>query len=160
MADVKVYVRENNTATIVCPSCQTVKHFNADRYRQQRHSFSVRCRCQNVFSVLLDFRRSYRKQTSLHGTYEVLSEGGIGGGIIHISNISRGGLGFTVSGLHRIEKGQLLNIEFQLNDKNKTVLKNRPSCERSTKTLLVASLNRTLPWIRLWFFPAKLANAV
>nr|WP_321467559.1 PilZ domain-containing protein [uncultured Desulfobulbus sp.] len=150
MADVKVYVRENNTATIVCPSCQTVKHFNADRYRQQRHSFSVRCRCQNVFSVLLDFRRSYRKQTSLHGTYEVLSEGGIGGGIIHISNISRGGLGFTVSGLHRIEKGQLLNIEFQLNDKNKTVLKkqaivrtvdqNSVGCEFKSNTALDKAL--------------------
>lgn len=123
MADVKVYVRENNTATLVCPSCRSVKHFDAGRYRHQRHTFSVRCRCQLVFSILLDFRRNYRKQTSLHGTYEILSEGGIGGGIIHISNVSRGGLGFTVSGIHRIEKDQLLQVEFQLNDKNKTVLK-------------------------------------
>ena len=123
MADVKLYVRENNTATLVCPSCRTVKHFDAGRYRHQRHTFSVRCRCQHVYSVLLDFRRNYRKQTSLHGTYEIISEGGIGGGIIHISNISRGGIGFSVSGIHRIEKNQLLQVEFQLNDKNKTVLK-------------------------------------
>ncbi|MGD9948296.1 MAG: PilZ domain-containing protein [Desulfobulbus sp.] len=123
MADVKVYVRENNTATMVCPSCQAVKHFDAERYRHQRHTFSVRCRCQHVFSVLLDFRRNYRKQTSLHGTYEIISKDGVGGGIIHINNISRGGLGFSVSGIHRIEKDQLLQVEFQLNDKNKTVLK-------------------------------------
>ncbi|MDD2463618.1 MAG: PilZ domain-containing protein [Desulfobulbus sp.] len=123
MADVKVYVRENNTATLVCPSCRAVKHIDAGRYRVLRHTFSVRCRCQHVFSVLLDFRRSYRKQTNLHGTYEIISEGGVGGGIIHISNISRGGLGFTVSGIHRIEKEQLLQVEFQLNDKKKTVLK-------------------------------------
>lgn len=123
MADLKVYIRDNDTATFVCPSCGAVKHFDAARYRQQRHTLSVRCRCQHVFSVLLDFRRYFRKQTNLQGTYEIISEGGVGGGMIHISNISRGGIGFTVSGVHRIEKDQLLQIEFQLNDKNKTVLK-------------------------------------
>jgi uncharacterized C2H2 Zn-finger protein len=125
MAHLKVHVRDNNTATLVCPACGAVKHFAADRYRHSRHVISVRCRCQNVFSLLLDFRRHYRKQTSLPGTYEILSEGGVGGGIIHINDISRGGLGFTVSGLHRIESGQELQVEFQLNDKKKTVLKRR-----------------------------------
>jgi hypothetical protein len=125
MAHLKVHVRDNNTATLICPACGAVKHFAADRYRHSRHVISVRCRCQNVFSLLLDFRRHYRKQTSLPGTYEILSEGGVGGGIIHINDISRGGLGFTVSGLHRIEKDQELQVEFQLNDKKKTVLKRR-----------------------------------
>jgi len=119
---IKVYVRENNIATIVCPKCRSAKHFDAGKYRHQRHKFSVRCRCQHVFTVQLDFRRNFRKQTSLHGTYEVLSKGAHGGGIIHITNISRGGLGFTVSGLHDIQKGQLVQVEFQLNDKKKTVL--------------------------------------
>lgn len=123
MTEVKVHVRENNSATLVCPSCRTVKHFDAGRYRHQRHVFSVRCRCNQVFSILLDFRRHYRKQTSLHGTYQILSEGGVGGGIIHIHNLSRSGLGFTISGLHAIQQDQVVEIEFQLSDKNKTVLK-------------------------------------
>ncbi|ADW17481.1 type IV pilus assembly PilZ [Desulfobulbus propionicus DSM 2032] len=123
MAELKVHVRDNNTATVICPSCGVVKHFAVDQFRHGRHTLSVRCRCQQVFSLLLDFRRHYRKQTSLPGTYEILTEGGIGGGIIHINNISRTGIGFTVSGIHRIEQGQLLLIEFQLNDKNNTVLK-------------------------------------
>lgn len=125
MAHLKVHVRDNNTATLICPACGAVKHFAADRYRHGRHTISVRCRCQQVFSLLLDFRRHYRKQTGLPGTYEILSEGGVGGGIIHINDISRSGLGFTVSGLHRIEKDQQLQVEFQLNDKKKTVLKRR-----------------------------------
>ncbi len=125
MAHLKVHVRDNNTATLICPACGVVKHFAADRYRHGQHIISVRCRCQQVFSLLLDFRRHYRKQTSLPGVYEILSKGGVGGGIIHINNISRSGLGFTVSGLHRIEKDQELQVEFQLNDKKKTVLKRR-----------------------------------
>lgn len=123
MTNVKVYVRDNNTATLICPACGAIKHTNTDAFRHSRHTITVRCRCREMFNILLDFRRHYRKQISLPGTYEITSQGGIGGGIIHIRNISKGGLGFTVSGLHRIDKGQELLLEFQLNDKMKTVLK-------------------------------------
>jgi len=125
MSNTKAHVRENNTATLICPACGAIKHIAAEKFRFGRHTINVRCRCQQLFTVLLDFRRHYRKQTSLPGTYEIISEGGIGGGIIHINNISRSGVGFTVSGLHHIEKDQELLVEFQLNDKRKTTLKKR-----------------------------------
>jgi len=121
MSDVKVHVRDNNTATLVCPACGTVKIIAADKFRQGNHTIKVQCRCQQTFSVLFDFRRHYRKQVNLPGTYVILSAGG--GGIINITNISRGGLGFTISGLHGIKENQKLQIEFQLNDKKKSVLK-------------------------------------
>lgn len=123
MSRTTVHVRENDTATLICPACGAIKPIATDSFRHGRHTLSVRCRCQHEFTVLLDFRRNYRKQTSLPGTYEIVSEGGVGGGIIHVNNISRGGVGFTVSGIHRIEQDQELQIEFQLNDKNRTVLK-------------------------------------
>jgi hypothetical protein len=121
--NLKVHVRDNNTATLICPACGFVRHISAAKLLHARHTLSIRCRCQHVFTVLFDFRRHFRKPTSLPGTYVITSEGGVGGGIIHINNISRGGLGFTVSGLHRIEKGQELMIEFQLNDRKRTPLK-------------------------------------
>lgn len=121
----KAHVRTTGTATLICPACGAVRNVAADQFRHGRHSITVRCRCQHVYSILLDFRRHYRKKTNLPGTYEILSEGGVGGGIIHVVNISRSGLGFTVSGLHRIEKDQLLLIEFQLNDKKQTILRKR-----------------------------------
>ncbi len=125
MTEIKLHVRNNNTATLVCPNCGTIKHIAAERFRHIRHTVTVRCRCQKILTILFDFRRNYRKQTNLTGMYEIATQGGIGGGLIHIHNISRGGLGFTISGLHRIEKGQELLLEFQLNDKMKTVLKKR-----------------------------------
>ncbi|MBM9537778.1 PilZ domain-containing protein [Desulfobulbus alkaliphilus] len=121
----KAHVRTNGTATLICPACGAVRNVSAERFRHGRHVITARCRCRHVYNILLDFRRHYRKKTNLPGTYEILSEGGVGGGIIHIINISRGGLGFTVSGLHRIEKDQLLLVEFQLNDKKQSVLKKR-----------------------------------
>lgn len=118
-----VHVRNDNTATLTCPACGFIKQFSAEPYLLRQHTIAVRCHCQESFSVLLNFRRHYRKQTNLSGIYEIASDGGSGGGIIQIANISRSGVGFTVSGLHRIKKGQQIRIEFQLNDKNKTVLK-------------------------------------
>jgi len=120
MASIKVHVRDDLTATLVCPACGVIRQIAADRFRQSRHTVKVQCRCQQTFEVLFDFRHHYRKQVNLTGTYQII---GGGGGIINLTNISRGGVGFTISGLHQIEKDQRLQIEFQLNDKKRTVLK-------------------------------------
>lgn len=120
----KAYVRANNTATIVCPACGATKNINTQQLKGNRHSVKVRCRCNTVFDVQLDFRRSYRKSISLPGTYTILQDEQ-GGGVIHIRNISTGGIGFTVSGVHRLKKGQLIGVEFQLNDKSQTTLRKK-----------------------------------
>ena len=124
MTTVKTYVRNDDTATVTCPACKTVKHVDVGRFRHcSKHTIKVQCPCQESFAVLFDFRHHYRKQVNLPGTYEIISKDGVGGGIIHINDISRNGLRFTVSGLHRIAAGQKLRVEFQLNDKKKTLLK-------------------------------------
>jgi hypothetical protein len=61
-------------------------------------------------------------QISLPGTYRVINPPGGGGGVIHIRNISRNGLGFTISGTHHMRPGQTLRLEFIINDKNQTKL--------------------------------------
>lgn len=96
----------------------------------------------------LDFRRHYRKQDNLTGYYAVTN--GIGGGVIHIHNISRGGMGFTVSGIHAIHLGHLIELTFELNDKKRTRLKknaivrsvnaNRIGCEFLDETPLEKAL--------------------
>ncbi len=123
MADVKTFVRTNNTATVICPACNTAKHISAEPYRQKKHAIKVRCRCGEIFTLCLDFRRHYRKLTSLPGTYSIITPGKAGGGVAHIRNISRGGIGFTISGRHHMEQGLWVVLEFQLNDKNQTTLR-------------------------------------
>jgi hypothetical protein len=118
-----VHVRDDNSATLICPGCGLVRQVPAARFRNDRHTLSVRCRCGHVYNVLLDFRRHFRKPTSLAGTYNSRNPGGPVSGVIRIVNISRSGVGFTVSGRHRFEPGQELQIEFQLTDRNKSVLK-------------------------------------
>ena len=118
-----VHIRDNNAATLVCPACGLVRQIAVAKFRNDRHTLAIRCRCGHVYSVLLDFRRHFRKPTSLAGTYVSRDPAGPGGGVIRILNISRSGVGFTVSGRHRILPGQELQIEFQLTDRNRTVIK-------------------------------------
>ena len=127
-----VHIRDNNAATLVCPACGLVRQIAVAKFRNDRHTLAIRCRCGHVYSVLLDFRRHFRKPTSLAGTYVSRDPAGPGGGVIRIVNISRSGVGFTVSGRHRIEPGQELQIEFQLTDRNKSVLK-RPAVVRTVQ---------------------------
>ncbi|WP_457573991.1 PilZ domain-containing protein [Desulfolithobacter sp.] len=123
MVSVKVFVRHDNIATIICPSCKTAKKAAVGGYLHKKHALNVRCRCGQIFTVHLDFRRHYRKQTRLPGTYTIIRPPAGGGGVVHIKNISRSGIGFTVSGLHNIEKDHILLLEFRLNDKKQTKLK-------------------------------------
>ncbi len=122
MSDLKSFVRPDNTATIICPACNVVKQVSVEAYRHKNHSLKISCKCNTKFTVDLDFRTHYRKQTNLPGTYRVINPSGSGNGDIQICNISQSGIGFTVSDLHEMKKGQTLQLEFRLNDKNQTKL--------------------------------------
>ncbi len=125
MVKIKAHVRDDKTATIVCPSCGAAKHVAAEKFRNHTHTIKARCRCKEVLTVQFNFRRHYRKATNLPGTYIILSDEATGGGVIHVRNVSRGGLGFTVSGRHNIKKGLIIGIEFNLNDKGMTLLRKK-----------------------------------
>ena len=129
MAMTKAFVRPDNTATIICPACLTAKQVFVAPYHQKKHSLKIRCKCNTVFTVHLDFRCHYRKQISLPGTYRVVDPPKAEGGVIHIRNISRSGIGFTVSGLHKMQKKQTVQLEFRLNDKNLTKLTKRATIQ-------------------------------
>ena len=123
MKPLTVHVRADNSATLTCPICGMVKHFSAAPYYSIRHSMIVRCSCKASFPIQLNFRRNFRKLTNLPGTYHIISAGSSGSGIIQVTNLSRGGAEFTVSGGHNLVKDLEINLEFQLNDKKQTVLK-------------------------------------
>ena len=119
----KSFVTLANIATITCPKCNKTKNIAAEKYLKRRHTIKVRCSCRNHFAVLLDFRRHYRKETNLEGKYTMVSPA-VGKGILHILNISRSGVGFTVGfsvqGSHNIVPGQKMSVTFQLDNKKQT----------------------------------------
>lgn len=132
METIKAFVREDNTATIICPACNKPKTVSVTSFKDKGHELKVRCPCDHVFRVTLDFRKYYRKPVELPGEYKSLKPLGQGGGDIIIKDISLGGLGFVVSGINTIEVGHRLQVCFELDNKKKTFL---------TKEVVVQSVN-------------------
>jgi len=63
--------------------------------------------------------------------YTLIGTSASGGGQMRVNNISRSGVGFSVSGHHDINIGQKALVNFKLNDKKQTEL---------TKKVLVKSI--------------------
>ena len=120
MIKVKSFVRPDDTATITCPSCQKTKNVTVTQFRNKKHTLKINCPCKTPFIVDLDFRHHYRKEIDLPGTYRIIKPPGTGNGAAQIQNISLTGVGFTVSGITRLEKGQIAELNFQLDDSKQT----------------------------------------
>lgn len=125
METIRVFVREDNTATLVCPACSKPKNISVASYRNKCHFLKVRCPCERVFRVHLDFRQHYRKPTNLPGMFVCLRPAGLGGGRMTVSDISLGGVGITITEHHDLRVGCLLDLTFNLDDRKKTLLKKK-----------------------------------
>jgi hypothetical protein len=135
----RAFVSDNGLATITCPNCGLTKQVPVANYCGKRQTVKVRCRCKESFSTQLDFRQSHRKRADLSGIYQILNDRG--GGIASIRDISKDGIGFTVSGTHNVKVGQKIQLVFSLDDRKQTPLqkqavvrsvhKNRIGCEFS-----------------------------
>ncbi|THB74625.1 MAG: hypothetical protein D6B25_13110 [Desulfobulbaceae bacterium] len=136
----KIFVADSGKATICCADCGITKQVPVQRYRGKKHTLKIRCSCGSSFPVHLEFRKAYRKSTELDGVYRIISNGG-GGGAASIQNISKDGIGFSVSGVHAIKVGQKAMINFVLDNRKSTrinkevvvrsVTKNRIGCQFS-----------------------------
>lgn len=125
MQTIRSYVNIDNTVTIVCPSCNTPKNISVASFKNKCHFLKVRCPCENVFRVHLDFRQHYRKSTELPGIYVCLKPAGIGGGRMMVNDISLGGVAITVSERHDLQMGCVLNLSFNLDDRKKKLIKKK-----------------------------------
>jgi len=119
---IKSFVRKDNTATIVCPSCNMPRNVAVGSYKDKSHFLKVRCPCGEVFRVHLDFRQFYRKATELPGTYRCIKPPGGDSGIMTVKDISQGGVGIHVSGFHTLQVGYILSLSFNLDDRKNTPL--------------------------------------
>jgi len=141
----RTFVKPDDTAAITCPECHLVKTIAVGKFRPNRHTINVRCTCGHAFPVHLDFRRHYRKQTTLPGIYDTktaemaledwkktrltsvytMHAPAAGSGHMRVSNISLGGLQFITSDDHTIETGQKARVAFILDDPHQTeIIKN------------------------------------
>ncbi|MCF6290689.1 MAG: PilZ domain-containing protein [Desulfobacterales bacterium] len=134
----KVFVKPDNSVDIQCPRCFRSKTVRIGQLIPNKHLLKIRCVCNTVFTVALEFRKQYRKETRLNGCYRNLTEPDeirekaaaqpevlvhYGGGNERrtpanctIANLSRGGVGIIVKVPHNIRAGHELYVEFALDN--------------------------------------------
>ena len=119
----KVFINKDNKAVLVCPQCGKEKIVDASQYKQIGSTVRLRrrCSCGYTYIAHLERRKFYRKNVNIPGKYRhekdtVKYE-------IIIMDLSRSGLKFETNEAHTIEIGDKLFMEFQLDNKQHTLIK-------------------------------------
>lgn len=120
---IEVYVNQDNCINFTCPACSKPASIKVESLKKKIRPLKVRCACKTIFSLDIDYRRFYRKQTNISGTYRSIQPHSIREEDILIVNLSREGIGFRVFTGHKIKAGNKLELKFHLDDKKNTSLK-------------------------------------
>lgn len=117
----RVYVNDRKQGTFLCPVCEKAVVRDMSEFSRVRSAVRIKCRCScgHVYRVQLERRRHFRKSANLMGMY--LFKGGADGrpakGMIRVQDISQSGAQFTVNSIPAFTIGDPLTIEFTLDDK-------------------------------------------
>ena len=110
MEMIKVMVKEGDVAIITCPSCREIKKISVLHYKETgQRELKIRCSCDTLFCICLEYRAHHRKPTRLLGKTINLSNHRENQDVI-IKNVSRGGIGFCPFKKHRTRQDDLLQL--------------------------------------------------
>jgi len=118
----KTYVRPDNTFVLTCPHCGHQKIIPIGSLKGHKNELKIKCVCQKIFRVNLEFRKHVRKKPLLIGTYINHSQNDSSGFLI-IRDISVTGLSFTSLDLKNFKVGDELRVEFALDDEHRTTFR-------------------------------------
>ena len=124
----KTAVSSQQTSTFVCPKCQKSKTVNVSQYAglDKIIKVNVRCPCGFSYITILDKRRQYRKETNLDGIYTRIVNGQeTGGGPMTVKDLSTGGLKLQISENHGCTPGDVVKVEFRLDDIHKSLIRRK-----------------------------------
>jgi len=117
----KAFVREDGTTVLKCPHCRHARTVSVAKLKEKKKILKIKCSCQKSYSVSLEQRKIYRKNTELNGRFVNLSLDNDRGSMV-VNDISMGGLGFTVTGRNRVETDHDLEVTFTLDDSHSSVI--------------------------------------
>ena len=117
----KAFVREDGTTVLKCPHCRHARTVSVAKLKDKKKTIKIKCSCQQSYSVSLELRKMYRKDTSLNGHFVNLSLNNERGTML-VTDVSMGGIGFKVVGINNIRNDHELEVTFTLDDKHSSVI--------------------------------------
>jgi len=120
----KLFVGKDGVVTFICPKCGASRRDIVEQYKDQTRSIKIECKCAHVCEVQLEFRQSFRKETSLHGIYfrtshpDDLKE-------MTISNLTFWGCKFETMKACTLALGEGIGLEFVLDNQDRSKIKRK-----------------------------------
>lgn len=127
----RVFIKGDNTGKIRCLSCGREKVATFDKALQQKSVLKVRCECSAVFSVRIEHRKFYRKETCLAGVFQKDCGPDYDAALdrektnCRVVNISMHGAGFTVFGRQLLQVGDAVLLGFTLDNRQRSWVEKR-----------------------------------
>ena len=122
----KVFVTGNNMAVFECPQCNNAKRVDVSKYKDIRQAvrIKVKCSCGHSYIVVLERRKHFRKDVNFPGTYtQVLPDYREDKGGITVKDLSRAGAKIKLNVEKDFKIGDILSVEFSLDDKQRSLIK-------------------------------------
>jgi hypothetical protein len=123
----KIYVTNDNKATLACPACERSRTIDASPYITMSRVVRIRikCPCGHHYPAEMERRRHFRKAVHFRGTYAQVPGGRhVGRGAMAVLDLSRTGVRMRLHENKALRIGDKLVVEFQLDDgKRSTVRK-------------------------------------
>lgn len=138
----KVLVKEGDIINVACGSCLKTKKMSVAQHRENgRRELRIKCSCNNIFCLCLEYRHHFRKPIKILGKSINLSKRE--GRDIVIKNISIGGIGLSPLKKHRTQKDDLLQVMFTLNDSNNTLIEAQTAVKTVTDNYIGCEFEAT-----------------
>ena len=122
----KVFVSSDNTITFKCTKCNQPKTVDVSNYKnlEKAERVKVKCSCENIYYVLIEKRKQFRKTTNFPGTYtHIVSDIPKNKGTMVVTDVSRTGLRIKLNSKTEFFLGDKLIVEFHLDDKNRSLIR-------------------------------------
>ena len=144
----KLFITEDNKATLVCPACDRNRSIDASAYItiERIVRIKIKCPCGHQYAAQLERRRYFRKTVHFPGTYSRAAGGcHAGRGTMDVLDLSRTGVKLRVGKHDNLKVGDRLTVEFQLDDRKRSRISRESVVRRIDGTHLGAEFTPSDP---------------
>ena len=120
-----VSISESKEATFICPECEHLKTVDVRKflYSNKKVKINCKCSCGHEWASVLERRKQLRKMVDLPGTCDFARGDRVFQGRLKVMDLSINGMRFKLDTDRKPLVGDTLNLEFHLDDKNRTLVK-------------------------------------
>jgi len=145
----KVLVDEKGKAWITCDQCKHTSAVDLSNRSAGEHLLDYKCvKCETVSEVTCEFRKSFRKEVCLNGTFVQQQPRDVQGGRIEITDISKSGIKFKTRVKYNFKPGYLLKLTFTLDDRHQTLLNQMIVVKWIDGQMVGGEFIRQEPWVQ------------